>query len=153
MSEARDPEGRFTVTVPAGWSAAPDEDQDGLELWKEDGAGTLHLISFAPEGDVLDPAEELYAFLEERGVELEEDEVDDVPLPGDAELALCEYVSEDEDAGESLYWMVGVATAPGVLVFATYFCTAGQEAAEREPVRGALSSLRIEGGGDDAGAD
>jgi len=147
MSEARDPEGRFTVTVPAGWSAAPDDDQDGLELWKEDGAGTLHLISFAPGGEVLDPGEELYAFLEERGVELEEDEVDDVPLPGDAELALCEYVSEDEDAGESLYWTVGVATAPGVLVFATYFCTAGQEAAEREAVREALASLRIDGGG------
>src|SRR5688500_16290872 len=45
---ARDPEGRFTVTVPPGWSAAPDDDQDGLEVWKEDGAGTLHLISFAP---------------------------------------------------------------------------------------------------------
>lgn len=144
--EARDPEGRFTVCVPAGWSHAPDEDQDGLELWREDGAGTLHLISFAPEGDDFpDPAEELYAFLEERGVELEEDEVEDVPLGGGAELALCEYISEDEDDGESLYWTVGVATAPGVLVFATYFCTAGQEEAEREAVRGALSSLRVQG--------
>jgi hypothetical protein len=143
---ARDPEGRFTVTVPAGWSAAPDEDQDGLEVWKEDGAGTLHLISFAPGGeDFPDPAEELYSFLEERGVELEEDEVEDVPLEGGGELALCEYVSEDEEEeGESLYWMVGVGTAPGILVFATYFCTAGQEDAEREAVRGALASLRIE---------
>jgi hypothetical protein len=146
---ARDPEGRFTVRVPAGWSAAPDEDQDGLELWREDGAGTLHLISFAPEGgDFPDPAEELYAFLEERGVELEEDEVEDVPLEGGAELALCEYLSEDEDDGESLYWTVGVATAPGVLVFATYFCTAGQEEGEREPVRGALASLRVQAAAD-----
>ena len=155
MSEARDPEGRFTVTVPAGWSAEPDEDQDGLELWREDGAGTLHLISFAPDDGFPDPAEELYAFLEERGVELEEDEVDDVPLDGGAELAVCEYVSEDEDEGESLYWMVGVGTAPGVLVFATYFCTAGQEAAEREAVRGALASLRIhtKPRGDDDGAE
>ena len=142
---ARDPEGRFTIGVPAGWSAAPDEDQDGLEVWKEDGAGTLHLISFAPGGDDFpDPAEELYSFLEERGVELEEDEVEDVPLEGGAELALCEYVSEDEEEGESLYWMVGVVTAPGTVVFATYFCTAGQEAAERDAVRSALSSLRIE---------
>ncbi|HKP74110.1 MAG TPA: hypothetical protein VJT67_01145 [Longimicrobiaceae bacterium] len=146
MSAARDPEGRFTVQVPAGWNAAPDEDQDGLELWREDGAGTLHLISFAPDGGFLDPAEELYAFLEERGVELEDDEVDDVPLEGGAELALCEYVSEDEDDGEALYWMVGVGTAPGVLVFATYFCPAGQERAERDAVRGALASLTIEGG-------
>jgi hypothetical protein len=142
---ARDPEGRFTVQVPAGWSAAPDEDQDGLEVWKEDGAGTLHLISFAPGGeDFPDPGVELYSFLEERGVELEEDEVEDVPLEGGAELALCEYVSEDEEEGESLYWMVGVGTAPGILVFATYFCTAGQEEAERDTVRAALASLRIQ---------
>ena len=94
--------------------------------------------------DFPDPAEELYSFLEERGVELEEDEVEDVPLEGGAELALCEYVSEDEEEGESLYWMVGVGTVPGILVFATYFCTAGQEDAEREAVRAALASLRIE---------
>ena len=153
MSDAaRDPEGRFTVRVPAGWSSAPDEDQDGLELWKEDGAGTLHLISFQPdEGEFPDPAEELYAFLEARGVELEEDEVEDVPLDGGAELALCEYLSEDEDDGDSLYWMVGVATAPGVLVFATYFCAAGQEEAERDAVRGALASLKIEGAAPEPG--
>ena len=146
MSDAaRDPEGRFTVRVPAGWSSAPDEDQDGLELWREDGAGTLHLISFASEeGGFPDPAEELYAFLEARGVELEEDEVEDVPLEGGGELALCEYLSEDEDDGESLYWTVGVATAPGVLVFATYFCAAGQEEREREAVLGALASLRLQ---------
>ena len=31
---------------PPGWSAAPDPEQDGLEVWPEEGAGTLHLISF-----------------------------------------------------------------------------------------------------------
>jgi hypothetical protein len=68
-----------------------------------------------------------------------------VPLAGGAEMALCEYLTEDEDAGENLYWMVGVAAAPGRLVFATYFCPAGQEAREREAVRGALGALRIMG--------
>ena len=141
---ARDPEGRFTVTIPAGWSSAPDEDQDGLEVWKEDGAGTLHLISFAPSGeDFPDPAEELYSFLEERGVELEEDEVEDVPLEDGSELALCEFTSEDEDDGESLFWMVGVATTPGAICFATYFCPAGEEEKERDTVRLALTTLRL----------
>ncbi|HSU16864.1 hypothetical protein [Longimicrobium sp.] len=153
---ARDPEGRFELRVPAGWQAAPDEDGDGLEVWKEEGSGTLHLISFAPEGeDFPDPAEELYAFLQEQDVVLQEDEVEDVPLPGGAEMALCEYLTEDEDEGESLFWMVGVATAPGTMVFATYFCPAGEEARERDAVRGALASLQIagmdEGDGEDEG--
>ncbi len=147
MSDAeryRDPEGRFDLTVPPGWQSAPDEDGDGSEVWNEEGVGTLHLVSFeADEGDFLDPAEELYAFLEDRGVELEEDEVEDVPLEGGAEMALCEFLSEDEEEGESLYWMVGVATTPGALVFATYFCPAGAEEKERDAVRGALSSLRL----------
>ena len=142
---ARDPEGRFTLAVPAGWSAAADEDGDGLEAWSEQGVGTLHLISFSPDDgdDFPDPAEELYAFLEERGVELQEDEVEDVPLEGGAEMALCEYVAEDEDEGDSLFWMVGVATAPGVLVFASYFCPAGEEETERGAVLDALRSLRV----------
>jgi hypothetical protein len=143
---ARDPEGRFEMPLPAGWQAAPDEDGDGLEVWNEEGSGTLHLISFAPEGgDFPDPAEELYAFLQEEDVELQEDEVEDVPLAGGAEMALCEYLSEDEETGESLFWMVGVATAPGRIVFATYFCPAGEEEAERYEVREALSSLRMLG--------
>jgi hypothetical protein len=151
MSDAgrfRDPEGRFDLAVPPGWSAAPDEDGDGAEVWSEEGEGTLHLVGFAAdEDDFPDPAEELYAFLEDRGVELEEDEVEDVPLAGGAEMALCEYVSEDEDEGEALYWMVAVATAPGVVAFATYFCPAGREEAEREAVRAALGSLRLGAGG------
>lgn len=152
MSDAvrfHDPEGRFDLTLPKGWQAAPDEDGDGVEVWSEEGVGTLHLVSFeASEDDEFpDPAEELYAFLEDRGVELEEDEVEDVPLEGGAEMSLCEFLSEDEDEGDSLFWMVGVATAPGALVFATYFCPAGEEEAERETVRAALASLRVRGGG------
>jgi hypothetical protein len=140
----RDPEGRFDLAVPPGWSSAPDEDGDGSEVWSEEGEGTLHLVSFAADDDDFpDPAEELYAFLEDRGVELEEDEVEDVPLEGGGEMALCEFISEDEEEGEALYWMVGVATAPGALVFATYFCPAGAEEKEREAVRAALSSLRL----------
>ena len=150
MSDAercRDPEGRFDLAVPPGWSWAPDEDGDGVEVWREDGAGTLHLVSFAADDDEFpDPGEELYAFLEDRGVELEEDEVDDVPLSGGAEMALCEFESEDEEEGVALFWMVGVAVAPGTIVFATYFCPAGQEDAEREVVREALGTLRLVGG-------
>jgi hypothetical protein len=139
-----DPEHRFDLIIPTGWSAAPDEDDGGLEVWNEAGSGTLHVIAFGqgPE-EFPDPAEELYAFLEERGVELQEDEVEDLVLPGDAELALCEYTSEDEEDGEELYWMVGVATAPGVLAFATYFCPAADADRERAVVRAALESLRL----------
>jgi len=138
----QDPDHRFDLVLPTGWSAAPDREDGGLEIWNETGVGTLHLIAF-PQDGFPDPAEELYAFLEERGVELEEDEVEDVVLDDDGELALCEYVSEDEEDGESLYWMVGVATAPGVLAFATYFCPAGQEEQERTVVRAALETLRL----------
>jgi hypothetical protein len=153
MSEARrhsDPDRRFDLVIPKGWSAAPDEDDGGLEVWDEAGVGTLHLIAF-PQGpeEFPDPAEELYAFLAERGVELQEDEVEDVALEGDAELALCEYASEDEDDGETLFWMVGVATAPGVLAFATYFCPAGAEERERSAVREALQTLRLHQAGPD----
>jgi hypothetical protein len=148
MSDAArksDPDGRFDLIVPAGWSAEADEEDGGLEVWNESGVGTLHLIAF-PQGadEFLDPAEELYAFLEERGVELQEDEVEDVVLEGDGELALCEYSSEDEDDGEELFWLVGVATAPGVLAFATYFCPAGAEEQERETILTALRSLRLQ---------
>lgn len=148
---AKDPEGRFTVRVPAGWQAAPDDDGDGLEVWREEGVGTLHLISFAADDpdDFPDPAEELYAFLEQRGVELEEDEVEDVALAGDAEMALCEFLAEDEDEEDpdagALFWCVAVAAAPGMLVFATYFCRAGEEEGERELVRQALASVELGG--------
>jgi hypothetical protein len=140
---ARDPEGRFSLVPPPGWSAAPDEDQGGLEVWSEDGVGTLHLIGFDSGDDFADPAEELYAFLDDRGVELEDDDVDDLPLDGGGELALAEYEAEDEDEGDALFWLTGVASAPGVLLFATYLCPAGAQEAEVELVRQALGTLRL----------
>ncbi|HYJ78327.1 MAG TPA: hypothetical protein VEW03_01890 [Longimicrobiaceae bacterium] len=154
MGEAvrrQDPEGRCDLLVPPGWSSAPDDDGEGLEVWKEDGVGTLHIVSFARDADEFaDPAEELWSFLEDRGVELEDDEVEDVPLEGGAEMALCEFLSEDEDEGDSLYWMVAVATAPGALVFATYLCPAGEEAAEHDAVRQALATMRVTAAGGDS---
>lgn len=146
MSDAqrvRDPDGRFTLVPPPGWSTATDEDEGGIEVWPEQGSGTLHLISFDAGGEFPDPAEELYAFLDDRDVELEEDEVGDVPLDGDAELAIAEYEAEDEDEGDVTYWLVGVATGPGALVFATYLCPAGEHEAEAELVRASLATLRL----------
>ena len=149
MSDAqrvRDPDGRFSLVPPPGWSSAPDEDEGGLEVWPAEGSGTLHLISFEAGGDDFpDPAEELYAFLDDRDVELEEDDVTDVPLDG-AELAYAEYEAEDEDEGDVTYWLVGVATGPGALVFATYLCPAGEHEAEAELVRASLATLRLAGG-------
>jgi len=146
MSDAqvvRDPDGRFTLVPPPGWSAASDEDEGGIEVWPEDGAGTLHLISFDAGDEFADPAEELYAFLDDRDVELEEDDVTDVALADGAELAYAEYEAEDEDEGDVTYWLVAVASGPGALVFATYLCPAGQHEAEAERVRAALSTLRL----------
>jgi len=139
----------FSLRIPEGWEAEPDE-EEGIDIAAPDGPGLLHLVPIPqPPGEMLDPAEELYAFLEDLGIELEEDEVEDVELAGGAEMALCEYLAEaeDEDAeegdGESAtYWIVAVATAPGDLVFASYSCPAGEEEAERETIRGILASLR-----------
>ena len=143
-----DAEGGFELRLPAGWYAEPDPEAGGVEVAHPDGAGALHLVGFPqPPEEFPDPAEELYAFLEEQGVELEEDEVEDLELPGGGELALCEYVSEDEDGEEGeTFWMTGVATAPGGLVFASYSCAAGEEEEEREAVRGILGSLRLGAG-------
>ena len=138
-----DAEGGFELELPAGWTAEPDREEGGVELSHPDGAGILHLVGVEQEGnEFLDAAEELYAFLEDQGVELEEDEVEDVELDG-GEMALCEYVSAEDDGGEETFWMVGVATAPGRLVFATYFCASGEEEEEREAVRRALGTLRL----------
>lgn len=139
-----DAEGGFDVAVPEGWTAEVDPEVGGVELSHPDGAGVLHLIGVPqPDDEFLDPAEELYSFLEEQGVELEEDEVDDVELGGGAELAVCEYVTDDEEEEGETFWMVGVATSPGALVFATYSCAAGEEEEERETVRRVLGSLRL----------
>jgi hypothetical protein len=136
----------FEVAVPRGWEAEADE-EGGVDVAAPEGAGLLHLIAFPQEpGEFLDPAEELYVFLEDQGVELEEDEVEDVELGEGQDLALCEYVSEDEaeGAGErETYWMIGVATAPGNLVFCSYSCPAEQAEEERETVRAILASLRL----------
>lgn len=141
----RDPDGRFSLLPPPGWSAAPDPDEGGLEVWPQEGSGTLHLISFDAGDEFADPAEELYAFLADRDVELEEDDVTDVDLDG-GELAMAEYEAEDEDEGDAIYWLVGVATGPGALVFATYLCPAGEQEQEAELVRQALATLRLSAG-------
>lgn len=137
----------FDFELPEGWEAELDE-EGGVAVGRVDGSGLLHLIAFeqAP-GDSLDPAEELYVFLEDQGIELEEDEIEDLELASGAELSLCEYLSEDEEEGpderETTYWLEAVATAPGNLVFASYTCPAGEEDREREAVRGILSTLRL----------
>lgn len=144
-----DAAGGFDVRLPVGWSAEPDAELGGVQIFQEDGAGILHLIGIAqPEDEFPDPADELYAFLEDQGVELEEDEVEDFELEPPAEMTLCEYLAEDEEAAEQTFWMVGVATAPGRLVFATYMCIAGDETEEREAVREVLATLRLISPGD-----
>jgi hypothetical protein len=143
VQRVQDPEGRFTLVAPPGWSAAADEEDGGVEVWPEEGAGTLHLISFDAGDDFADPAEELYAFLSDRDVELEEDDVTDVALEDGSELAFAEYEAEDEDEGDATFWLVGVASGPGALVFATYLCPAGEHEAEAELVRAALATLRL----------
>jgi hypothetical protein len=140
---AIDPDGRYRIRLPEGWSAAPDEEETGgLEAWSETGAGTLHLVSFESD-EGTDAAEELYAFLEERGVELEDDDVEDVVLEGGAEMAVAEYEAEDEEEGDLTFWLVAVATAPRALVFATYLAPADVDRAEVERVRDALATLRF----------
>lgn len=139
----------FEFDIPEGWQAEPDE-EEGLQAGRVDGAGLLHLIGFEQEtGEALDPAEELYIFLEDQGIQLEEDEIEDLELESGAELSLCEYLSENEEEGEgegereTTYWLVAVATVPGNLVFASYTCPAGREDEERETVRDILTTLRL----------
>jgi hypothetical protein len=137
MAEERrytDAEGGFDVLVPEGWYAEPDPEAGGVEMAHPDGAGLLNLVGFPqPDNDFPDPAEELV-----------EDDVEDLSLEGGAEVAVCEYLTEDEEegAGET-FWLVGVATAPGALVFANYSCVAGEQEEERETVMAVLRSLRL----------
>jgi len=142
----------FEVDLPTGWGAEPDE-EGGISVAAADGVGLLHLIAFEqPPEDDIDPAEELYTFLEDQGIELEEDEIEDLELPGGGDLSLCEYVAEEEEetegakgaeAAETTYWMVAVATIPGVLVFGSYTCSSEEMDRERETVREILATLRL----------
>jgi hypothetical protein len=142
----RSHDGTFSVQLPDGWLTEPDAEQGGVELWHPDGAGELSLLAFplAP-GEPPDPGEELYAFLDEHEIELEEDDIEDLELSDGGELALCEYLTEDEDSGEAVYWLVGVGALPGALVFANYTCAAGEEEIEREVVHSILRTLRTPG--------
>jgi hypothetical protein len=144
----RDPEGRFSLDLPPGWLAEPDPEAGGIEVYHPDGPGTLHLLAFDGNPDeFLDPAEELYAFLAEQDVELQDEEVDDLELGEDADMAYTEYVAEAEDGedDEATFNLMAVATAPGTLVFASYTCPAGQQERERQTVVDTLSSLRLTG--------
>ena len=133
----------FSLALPEGWVAEPDE-EEGVSVYAPEGAGLLHLVAFpASEEDLQDPAEELYAFLEEQGIEIEEAEVEDVELPTGGELALCEYLSEEEEEDETTYWLVGVAMSPATLVFVSYSCPSGEEEKERASVREILTSLAL----------
>lgn len=143
----------FAVRIPDGWVAEPDPEEGGVDVSRPDGVGMLHLYGFRhAHEDESDPGEELYAFLEDQGIELEEDEVEDFDLAGGAGLALCEYLSEDEEEEaeedeepEVTFWLVGVAALPGALVFAHYTCPLGEEEEERETVRRILRSIRYPG--------
>ncbi len=138
----RDVDGGFALTLPPGWETERDG-EGGLLLFASEGRGLLHLMPFerAPEEDV-DPADELYAFLADQEIEIEEDEVTDVELPSGGSLALCEYQADEDD--EEVYWMVGVAAAPGQIVFASYSCVSGEEKLEAEIVRGILTTLAFD---------
>jgi hypothetical protein len=136
----READGAYDLDLPAGWQMERDAEDGGLLISAEDGVGLLHLISFdrEPEEET-DPAEELYAFLEDQEIEIEEDEVDDFELEGSGAIALCEYLAEEED--EVAFWMVGVATAKGQLIFASYSCPSGEEEKESVVVRDILASI------------
>ena len=137
---------RFVGFLPPGWITEPDPESGGIDVFRPDGSGVLHLLAFPGEEDeFLDPAEELYAFLDEQGIELQEEELEDLDLPGNAEMAFTEYAAEDgdEDEEEPTFNMMGVATAPGMLVFASYSCPAGEENQERDAVIRIFRSLRL----------
>ena len=137
----RDELGGFELHLPDGWTSEQDG-EGGVLIFREDGVGLLHLMPFDREPDEEpDPGEELYAFLAEQEIEIEEDEVEDVDLDGTGSLAMSEYLAEEPD--EVVYWLVGVATAPGRLIFASYSCTSSERDLERQTVTDLLSSVRF----------
>jgi hypothetical protein len=136
------PDEGFELDVPAGWESERDPEEGGLDVWDPEGPGDLHVVGFTDAAEDADPAEELYAFLDEQDIELEEDEVEDVALEAGGELAYCEYQTEDEETGETIHWLLGVAALPSSLVFAHYMCPAGEEEQERSAVLDILRTLR-----------
>ncbi len=137
---------RFVADLPAGWTTEPDPESGGVDVYPAEGSGVLHLLAFPGEPDeFLDPAEELYAFLDEQGIELQEEELEDLELPGEAEMAYTEYVAEadDDDDDGPMFHIMGVATAPGMLVFASYSCPAGEEDRHRDAVIRIFRSLQL----------
>jgi Icc-related predicted phosphoesterase len=136
----------YAFDLPAGWTAAPDPDGDGEELFHPEGAGIVHLVPLSAGTGEEDPAEELYAFLDEQGVELEEDEVEDIELEGGGLLSYCEFGMEEElDEGEGteeVRWLVGIASGPRGLLLITYSAPEGEEA-EVAAVRALLATLTL----------
>lgn len=137
---------RFEAALPPAWTTEPDPESGGVDVYPTEGAGVLHLLAFPGEPDeFFDPAEELYAFLDEQGIELQEEELEDLELEDGAEMAYTEYVAEadEEDDDGPTFHIMGVATAPGMLVFASYSCPAGEEDLERDAVLHIFRSLRL----------
>lgn len=136
-----DDKGFFQIDYPDPW-VAEEDGEGGVLIFREEGNGLLHLMPFErPTDEDADPAEELYAFLADQDIELEEDEVEDVELAGTGLMALCEYLAEEVE--EDVFWLVGVATGPGRLLFVSYSCPSGEENAEREAVRDILDTIRF----------
>ena len=137
-----DDRGYFQIDFPDPW-VAEEDGEGGVLIFREEGHGLLHLMVFErPEDEDADPAEELYAFLADQEIEIEEDEVDDVDLAGTGSMALCEYLAEEVE--EEVFWLVGVATTPGRLLFISYSCPSGEERVERDTVRRILDTIRFQ---------
>ena len=62
----RERDGSFDLSLPDGWDLERDEG-GGLLASTADGCGLLHLIPFERDSaETADPADELYAFLEDQ---------------------------------------------------------------------------------------
>lgn len=140
-----DPEHGYSLSLPEGWRASPDPEGDGEELFHPDGAGIVHLVPLTAGSGGEDPADELYAFLAEQGIELEEDEVEDLELEGGL-LSYCEFGTEEEleDGGETeaVRWLIGIAAGPRGLLLITYSAPEGEDE-EIAALRAMLATLRL----------